>query len=102
MIGERLAEIRKNYGDTQKDLAQKLHVSTATVRSWEQNRSDPSHEMLVTICHCYHVSSDFLLGLSNIDPIYERRRMAHLSDLELNELKLFEAFLIYKRRESDR
>ena len=102
MVGERLAEIRKNYGDTQKELAQKLHVSMATVRSWEQNRSDPSHEMLVAICHCYRVSADFLLGISNIDPVYERRRTSCLSDQEINELRLFESFLLYKRKEAER
>lgn len=99
MIGERLAETRKNNGDTQKDLALKLHVSTATVRSWEQNRSDPSHEVLVKICRYYHVSADFLLGISNIDPVYEqRRRLSEFTLAELEELKSFEAFLRYKRR----
>lgn len=99
MIGERLAETRKNHGDTQRDLANRLHVSTATVRSWEQNRSDPSHDMLIAICHYYHVSADFLLGVSNIDPVYEqRRRLTQFTDAELDELKRFEEFLIFKRK----
>lgn len=99
MIGERLAETRKNNGDTQKDLAIKLHVSIATVRSWEQNRSDPSHEVLVKICRYYHVSADFLLGISNIDPVYEqRRRLSEFTSAELEELKSFEEFLRYKRK----
>ena len=99
MIGERLAETRKNNGDTQKDLAIKLHVSIATVRSWEQNRSDPSHEVLVKICRYYHVSADFLLGISNIDPVYEqRRRLNEFTSAELEELKSFEEFLRYKRK----
>lgn len=99
MIGERLAETRKNHGDTQKDLANKLHISTATVRSWEQNRSAPSHELLVAICQYYQVSADFLLGVSNIDPVYEqRRRLSKLSKSELEELKLFEEFLFFKRQ----
>lgn len=100
MIGERLAETRKNHGDTQNDLANYLHVATATVRSWEQNRSDPSHEMLIAICRHYQVSADFLLGVSNIDPIYEqRRRMDKFTTDELDELKRFEEFLMFKRRE---
>lgn len=35
MIGERLAEIRKDHGDNQDDLARKLNVSVFAIRSWE-------------------------------------------------------------------
>ena len=74
MIGERLSEVRKDHGDTQSSLAKKLNVSVATVRSWEQEKSSPEHEILVTICKMYRVSSDYLLGLSNVDPSYIQRR----------------------------
>lgn len=69
MIGERLAEVRKDHNDRQADLAEKLHVTLYTVRSWEQEKSAPSHEMLVKICRLYQVSSDYLLGLSDHDPL---------------------------------
>ena len=42
MIGERLAEIRKDHNDTQEHLASKLHISVSTVRSWEQEKSAPA------------------------------------------------------------
>ena len=50
MIGERLAEVRKDHGDTQAALAKRLRVTLSAVRSWEQEKSSPSHEMLVAIC----------------------------------------------------
>ena len=62
MIGERLAEIRKDHGDNQDDLARKLNVSVFAIRSWEQEKSAPSHEMLVRVCRLYQVSSDYPLG----------------------------------------
>ena len=68
VIGERLAEVRKDHKDRQADLAEKLHVTLYTIRSWEQEKSSPSNEMLVRICMLYHVSADYLLGLSNHDP----------------------------------
>lgn len=74
MIGERLAEVRKDHGDTQAALAKRLRVTLSAVRSWEQEKSSPSHEMLVAICRLYHISSDYLLGLSNVDPAYEQRK----------------------------
>ena len=86
MIGERLSEVRKDHGDTQSSLAKKLNVSVATVRSWEQEKSSPAHEILVTICKMYRVSSDYLLGLFNVDPSYiQRIRYNKLRKLKIAE-----------------
>ena len=99
MIGERLSEIRKDHGDTQLSLAQKLDVSLPTIRAWEQEKSSPSHEMLVQICKLYHISADYLLGLSSIDPAYtQQKRLELLSKSELEELLNYEKYLIWKRR----
>lgn len=99
MIGERLAEIRKDHGDKQTDLAQKLNVTVSTVRSWEQEKSSPSHETLVHICRLYHISSDYLLGLSDIDPAYiQHQRLNNFTKRELAELKNYEEFLMWKKR----
>jgi len=103
MIGELLAETRKDHGDKQTDLAQKLNVSIATVRSWEQEKSLPPNEMLVAICRLYHVSADYLLGLSNVDPVYiQRRRLNRFSEAELEEMQLFEEYLIWKKAKAQK
>ncbi len=95
MIGERLQEIRKDHGDTQQMLANKLNVSLYAVRCWEQEKSAPSHDILVAICRLYQVSSDYLLGLSHFDPIYTQKRQQHsLSQENLAILKRFEQFLM--------
>ena len=99
VIGERLAEIRGDYGDTQASLAKKLHVTHFTVSSWEQGKSSPSHEMLVSICKLYQVSSDYLLGLSDVDPVYiQRKRLEVFTTEELKELAKYEEFLLWKRK----
>lgn len=99
MIGERLAEVRKDNGDKQADLARKLSVSLAAVRSWEQDKSSPSHDVLVHICQLYQISSDYLLGISNIDPIYVRQRYENqLSDEDMRELRDFREYLLWKRK----
>ncbi len=98
MIGERLAEVRKDHKDTQADLANKLGVTLSTVRSWEQEKSSPAHELLVNICKLYNVSSDYLLGILNIDPIYDqKRRQTIFSEDELVEIKKFEEYLLWKQ-----
>ena len=99
MIGERLAEIRKDRSHKQVDLAEKLGVSVCAVRSWEQEKCDPPHETLVRICRLYGVSADYLLGLTDIDPAYvQRQRLEEFSPEEIAELHRFEDFIVWKRQ----
>ncbi len=99
MVGERLAEIRKDHHDRQADLAAKLNVSKETVKSWEHENSSPSHADLVKICQLYGVSSDYLLGLTDDDPIFTgKRRTERFTPEERAEIKVFEEYLLYKRK----
>ena len=99
MIGELLAEVRKDHGDTQASLAQKLQVTVSAVRSWEQNKSSPPHETLVNICRLYQVSADYLLGLTRVDPLYmQQRRLEQFTPEELAELKRVEQYLLWRRK----
>ena len=98
MIGERLQEIRRDHGDTQQSLAAKLRVSKPTVQAWELGKSSPSHDMLVTICRMYEVSSDYLLGLTDADPAYIKRRQEILNKENLAALKSYEEYLRWKQR----
>ncbi|MBQ9687258.1 MAG: helix-turn-helix transcriptional regulator [Oscillospiraceae bacterium] len=92
-----MAEIRKDHGDTQRSLAEKLNVVHFTVSSWEQGKSEPNHEMLVKICRLYHVSSDYLLGLSDVDPAYVRSKIDALCSEDQAFLKEVETFLRWRR-----
>lgn len=99
MIGERLAELRKLNGETQELLATTLRVSVSTVRSWEQEKSSPSHEMLVAICKLYGTSADYLLGLTDYDPSDEaRKQRQRLTEEEQNEMHRYEEYLLWKRK----
>ena len=70
-----------------------------TVRSWEQEKSAPSHEMLVQICRLYHVSSDYLLGLTDRDPLLYQDLPASAKNREdLRLLKEFADYLTNKHR----
>ena len=101
MIGERLKEVRKDHHDTQADLAEQLKISIFTVQSWEQEKSEPSHEMLTSICRLYDVSSDFLLGLRNDDPMFYRNEeslepVLHQDDQRV--IKMLTDYLIRKNK----
>ena len=53
MLGERLAEIRKNYHDTQKSLADKLGLTVWAVSAWEQGRNSPPSETVRSLGGCF-------------------------------------------------
>ena len=70
-----------------------MNVSKFTVQSWEQGKSEPSHKLLVDLCHLYHVTSDFLLGLTDDDPIFIRLHQERLNDSNRLLLSEFASFL---------
>lgn len=95
MKGDRLADVRSFHGDTQASLAAKLNVTRHTIASWEQEKSSPSHEMLVKICELYDVSSDFLLGITRTE-----RPKGFTREEEAALLKEFEEFLKWRRKKT--
>ena len=99
MIGERLKEIRKDNHDTQSTLAQKLNVSLSTVKSWEREKSSPNHDLLVQICRLYNVTSDFLLGISDEDPLWNKEKHVKLSKQNKELLRVFEEFIVFKQQQ---
>lgn len=60
-FGTTLKELRQRAGLTQKQLADKLWLSKATVSYYEQSLRYPSPEILIKLSKIFHVSSDYLL-----------------------------------------
>lgn len=52
-------------GETQMQLAQLLGVGKSQISEMENGNTFTTLEKLVLICEHYHVSSDYLLGLSD-------------------------------------
>lgn len=74
MIGERLADLRKDRKLSQKDLAEKLKISHYTISSYEREKSTPDDEMKIKIAKFFNVSLDYLLGIINDEkPIDESK-----------------------------
>ncbi|MBE7061986.1 MAG: helix-turn-helix transcriptional regulator [Clostridiales bacterium] len=61
-----LKELRKTYGFTQRQLAQKLGISQPSYIRYEIGTSEPSLETLCKIADVFDVSVDFLLGRADI------------------------------------
>ena len=63
LIGKKIAEIRKECGLTQKQVAKLLNKSETGFASWEQGLSEPSVNDIRLLCKIFQCTSDYLLGL---------------------------------------
>ncbi len=66
MIGNRLKELRKQNGLTQKELADILKVGQSNVAAYERNATSISIDKLLTLSELYNVSMDYLTCKSDI------------------------------------
>lgn len=63
---ERFNEILKTSEKTQIEIAKALNVSKQCVNDYKTGKSFPSLETFYDLCKILDVSSDYLLGLSEI------------------------------------
>lgn len=66
-FGEILAELRKDKGLSQKELAMVFHVSSSTISSYETGSHLPNSEQIVAFADYFDVTTDYLLGRSSCD-----------------------------------
>ena len=57
-IGKNIQKIRKSFGYTQERLAEEVDCSTRYISDIEQNRSNPSYEVLINICNVFNIGMD--------------------------------------------
>lgn len=69
MLGSRISELRRATGWSQVQLAEKLNITKQTVSNWENENIQPSVEMLMRLARLFHVSTDYLLGVEELQTI---------------------------------
>ena len=65
MIADRIKNLRVSNNMTQSNLAKKLNITRSSVNAWEMGLSTPSTTYIVELSQLFHVSTDYLLGLSS-------------------------------------
>lgn len=68
-FGDRLKEIRKKKGLSQKELGQRLGVSQAMIAQYEKGDRNPKLETVKKIAAALEVGTDYLITLGTIDLI---------------------------------
>ena len=59
----RVKKLRKARGEQQKELAEAIGATQATISDIENGRKSTSFDRFAAICQHYNVSADYLLGL---------------------------------------
>lgn len=73
MFNERLKEIRKLSGMTQKEVAVAINYAERAYQALEAGRCKPSFDTLIALADCFNVSLDYLVGRTEEETIgYER------------------------------
>lgn len=62
MLGEKLVSLRKKYGFSQQELADKLSVTRQTISNWECGQGAPALDKAAELAKIYHISLDDLVG----------------------------------------
>ncbi len=63
----RLLELRTEKKLSQRDVAKLFNISQGTYNNWENGKTQPSIEQLVSIADYFDVSLDYLLGRNDYE-----------------------------------
>lgn len=64
-MGDKLKELRKQKRLTQKQVADRIGLAISAVSSYEAGTRYPSYDVLVKLARIFHVSTDYLLGMTD-------------------------------------
>lgn len=91
MIADKIKDLRTSCNLTQSELAKKLNITRSSVNAWEMGISTPSTTYLIELAQLFHVSTDYLLGLSYTASL-------DVSNLTEEELKIVYSLVQYFRK----
>lgn len=107
-FGSILKKLRLELNLNQKELADKIGISRSSIAMYETDQRTPDYETINALSDFFNVSSDYLLGRTNIRNYEEYTIAAHtddrtqqLSDEDRKQLDDFIDFLIAKSKKDE-
>lgn len=80
-MGEKLKSLRIEKKLTQKQVADRIGLAISAVSSYESGARYPSYDVLAKLARIFHVSTDYLLGMTDT-------RNVDVTGLNDNEIEL--------------
>lgn len=97
---DRLVQLRKELGLTQEEFAERIGYSRTAISAWEIGRNEASNADTLKIADFFGVSTDYLLGKSDIrnyDEDEKEFRFAFHKETEgLSDEEIKDALRFYK------
>ncbi len=98
----RLEMLRKELGLSQKDFAEKINMTQQRISAYEKGKREPDIETIKQLAEYFNVSTDYLLGKSDIrnpeEQIKEEFEFAYHKEMEgLTEQEIADALRFYKQ-----
>lgn len=76
-MGQRLKQARTSKGLTQEEVGRRLGVTRSVIARYESGLNDPSSDNLAEMARLYSVTTDWLLGRTEVsEPLLVREREA--------------------------
>ncbi len=69
---DRLTELRQDNDKEQKEIAQVLNCQQSAISKYETRKAKYKIEDIIKLCEYYHISADYILGLSDNLPYPKR------------------------------
>lgn len=91
-FGNKLKELRLKFGFTQRQLAERIGVTSSVISYYERQERYPSPDVVIRLSYIFHTSTDFLLGL-------EDKNLLDISNLSQEEIQyLYQMIKILEKR----
>lgn len=83
-FGQRLKLLRKEKGLTGQQLGDMLNVAKITISRWENNKRFPDKDTLLKLTNIFNVTTDFILGKSDVRNYSKENHQINEYHVELN------------------
>lgn len=90
MFGKILRQLRKERGLTQAELASVLHLDASSISKYEKADVSPSAEVLLKAAQYFGVSTDYLLGKTDIKNPPTSEDMSGLTPKQMKIIEMME------------
>jgi transcriptional regulator with XRE-family HTH domain len=87
ILADKIIRLRKRFGWSQEELAEKMNVSRQSVSKWESTNSIPDINKIIMLAEIFDVSTDFLLK----DDVEEFDSLSGSTELGIIQISLEQA-----------
>lgn len=84
ILADKIIRLRKQFGWSQEELAEKMNISRQSVSKWESTNSIPDLNRIIKLAEIFEVSTDYLLKDGN-DVTETQDKTHHLTQISLEQ-----------------